>query len=89
MFGSFFCWNWKPPKLLTELIEEAILFKSPDMLFGDFARQIDKNHYLYLSVSNGPKEIKIIGKSRSILFDKDYSGNFPIAPFGSEFIDIK
>jgi beta-galactosidase len=26
--------------------------------------------------------------SRSILFDKDYSGNFTIAPFEPEFIEV-
>ena len=29
------------------------------------------------------------GKSRSILFDKEYKGSFTIVPYGSEFIEIK
>jgi beta-galactosidase len=46
---------------------------------GVMSRQIDKNHFLYLNVSGVPKEILMKGNSRSILFDKDYSGNFTIA----------
>ncbi len=53
------------------------------------ARQIDKNHFLYLNVSGEPKEIQMKGKSQSILFDKDYSGNFTIAPYEPEFIEQK
>jgi beta-galactosidase len=56
---------------------------------GIMSRQIDKNHILYLNVSSEPKEIQIKGNSRSILFDKDYSGNFTIAPFEPEFIEVK
>jgi beta-galactosidase len=29
------------------------------------------------------------GKSRSILFEKDYAGSFTIAPYEPEFIEIK
>jgi len=53
------------------------------------ARQIDKNHFLYLNVSSVPKEIQMAGKSRSILLDKNYDGNFTIAPYEPEFIEIK
>jgi beta-galactosidase len=35
------------------------------------------------------KEIKINGKSRSILLDRDYTGNFTIAPYEPEFIEIR
>ncbi len=56
---------------------------------GVMARQIDKNHFLYLNVSGEPKEIQIKEKSRSILFDKDYSDDFTIAPYEPEFIEIK
>ncbi len=53
------------------------------------ARQIDKNHYLYLNVSGESKEIPMKGRSRSILFDKDYNGNFVVAPYEPEFIEVK
>ncbi|MNT40938.1 hypothetical protein D3C72_1772820 [compost metagenome] len=53
------------------------------------ARQIDQKHLLYLNISDEPKEIQMKGKSRSVLFDKNYDGNFTIAPYEPEFIEIK
>jgi beta-galactosidase len=75
--------------LLDELVVELGIKKGPDVPSGVMARQIDENHYLYLNVSGEPKEIKMNGQSRSILFDKDYTGNFTIAPYEPEFIEIK
>lgn len=75
--------------LLDDLIVELGIKKGPEVPSGVMARQIDKNHFLYLNVSGEPKEIKMQGKSRSILFDKDYAGSFTIAPFEPEFIEIK
>ena len=54
---------------------------------GVMARQIDSKHILYLNVSGQPKEMK--KNSRSILWDKDYAGNFTVAPYEPEFIEIK
>lgn len=75
--------------LLDDLIAELGIKKGPNVPSGVMARQIDKNHYLYLNVSGEPKEIQMKGNSRSILFDKDYSGDFTIAPYEPEFIEIK
>ncbi len=75
--------------LIDELINELGMKKGPNVPTGVMARQIDDKHFLYLNVSSEPKEIKINGKSRSILFDKDYTSNFTIAPFEPEFIEIK
>jgi len=75
--------------LLDDLIVELDIKKGPEAPSGVMARQIDKNHFLYLNVSGERKEIPMIGNSRSILFDKDYTGNFTIAPFEPEFIEIK
>ena len=75
--------------LLDELIVELSLKKGPEVPTGVMARQIDKYHFLYLNVSSEPKEIQIKEKSRSILFDKNYDGNFTIAPYEPEFIEIK
>jgi beta-galactosidase len=74
--------------LLDELINMLSLKKGPDVPLGVMARQIDKNHLLYLNVSGESKEIQMKGTSRSILFDKDYSGNFTIEPYAPEFIEI-
>jgi beta-galactosidase len=75
--------------LLDDLIVELSIKKGPDVPSGVMARQIDKNHFLYLNASADPKEIQMKGNSRSILFDKDYTGNFTIVPYEPEFIEIK
>jgi beta-galactosidase len=75
--------------LIDDLINELSIKKGPDVPAGVMARQIDKNHFLYLNVSGEPKGIQIKGNSRSILFDKDYTGNFTIAPYEPEFIELK
>jgi beta-galactosidase len=74
--------------LVDELIDELNIKKGPDVPTGVMARQIDKNHFLYLNVSGNLKEIPMKGNSRSILFDKDYNGNFTIAPYEPEFVEI-
>jgi beta-galactosidase len=75
--------------LVDELIDQLKIKKGPEVPTGVMARQIDKNHYLYLNVSGESKEIKMKGKSRSNLFDKVYEGNFIIAPYEPEFIELK
>src|ERR1035437_5870058 len=75
--------------LLDDLINELSIKKGPDVPNGVMARQIDKNHFLYLNVTGEPKEIPVKEKSKSILFDKEYSGNFTIAPYEPEFIEIE
>ena len=74
--------------LLDELINELGIKKGPDVPSGVMARQIDKNHILYLNVTGEAKEIQMKENSRSILWDKDYKGNFTIAPYEPEFIEI-
>jgi beta-galactosidase len=75
--------------LLDDLIDELGIKKGPEVPSGVMARQIDQTHFLYMNVSGEPKEIQMKEKSRSILFEKDYSGNFTIAPYEPEFIEIK
>ena len=75
--------------LLDDLINELSIKKGPDVPEGVVARQIDKDHFLYLNVSGEPKEIHMKGESRSILFNKDYIGSFTIPPFEPEFIELK
>jgi len=75
--------------VVDDLIKELGISKGPDVPSGVMARQIDKNHFLYLNVSGDPKEISMKGNSRSILFDKDYTGHFTIPPYEPEFIEIK
>jgi beta-galactosidase len=74
--------------LLEDLINELSIKKGPDVPKGVMARQIDKDHFLYLNISDEPKVINMKGKSRSILFNKDYNGNFTIPPYEPEFIEL-
>ena len=75
--------------LLDELIDRLKIKKGPEVPSGIMARQIDKNHFLYLNVSSESKLIQMKVKSRSILFDKNYEGNFTIAPYEPELIELK
>ena len=75
--------------LLDDLISELSIKKGPEVPDSVMARQIDKNHFLFLNVSSEPKVIEMKGNSYSILFNKDYSGNFTIAPYEPEFIELK
>jgi beta-galactosidase len=75
--------------LLDDLISELSIKKGPDVPEGIMARQIDKNHFLYLNISNDYKEIQMKGNSRSILFSKEYTGNFTIAPYEPDFIELE
>ena len=75
--------------LLDDLINELSVKKGPDVPPGVMARQIDANHILYLNVSSEAKEIQMKRSSRSILFDKDYNGNFTIAPYEPEFVEFQ
>ena len=75
--------------LLDELINELSIKKGPDVPSGVMARQIDKNHILYLNVTGEAKEVQMKENSRSILWDKDYNGNFTISPYEPEFIELK
>jgi len=75
--------------LLDDLIDELGIKKGPEVPSGVMARQIDNTHFLYMNVSSEPKEIQMKEKSRSILHEKDYNGDFTIAPYEPEFIEIK
>ncbi|MDA3929837.1 MAG: beta-galactosidase [Prolixibacteraceae bacterium] len=75
--------------IVDDLIKELGIKKGPEVPSGIMARQIDDKHFLYLNVSGEPKEIKMNSKSKSILFEKDYNGNFMLAPYEPEFIEIK
>jgi beta-galactosidase len=75
--------------LLDDLINELGIKKGPEVPAGVMARQIDKNHFLYLNVTGESKEIPMTGELKSILFDKNYSGNIIIPPYEPEFIEVK
>lgn len=75
--------------LLDDLIEELSIQKGPAVPDSVMARQIDQNHVLYLNMSPRAKEIQLKGKSKSLLFGKDYTDGFTIEPFEPEFIELR
>lgn len=75
--------------LLDDLANDLSLKKGPDVPGGVMARQIDKKHYLYLNVSGEPKTIPVKGNSKSILFNRQYTGSFTLAPYEPEFIELQ
>jgi len=75
--------------LIDDLITTLGIKKGPDVPSGLMARQIDEKHILYLNVSGESKEIERDGKSRSILYDRDYTGSFTIDPYEPELIEIE
>jgi len=75
--------------ILDELINDLGIKKGPEVPDGIMARQIDRNHILYLNLTGESKQISMKGKSQSILFDKSYTGNFTIAPYEPDFIEVK
>ena len=75
--------------LLDDLIKKLGLGTGPEVPEGVMARKIDDNHFLYINISGESKMIPMKGKSRSILFDKEYTDEFIIAPYEPEFIEIK
>lgn len=75
--------------LTDDLINQLGLRKGPDVPEGVMARQIDKHHFLFLNMTGEGKEIQMNTKSRSILFDKEYTGAIRLAPYEPEFIETK
>jgi len=75
--------------VVDQLIGELSLRKGPVAPAGVMARQIDKDHVLYLNVSGDPKEIRLEGSARSILSDKEYTGRFVIPSYEPDLIELK
>jgi hypothetical protein len=76
--------------IATILLLSCFFLKAQELYVGaNYHPHDDKIWLLNLNVSGEPKEIPIKGNSRSILFDKDYTGNFTIAPYEPEFIEVE
>ena len=44
---------------------------------------------LYLNVSGEPKSIRLKDPSRSVVYDREYGGEIPIAPYEPDFVELK
>jgi beta-galactosidase len=74
--------------VVEELIGKLAINTGPATPKGVAARYIDSKHILYLNLSTEPKVIQLPGQVRSILRDRDYTGQFTLQPFEPEFIEI-
>jgi beta-galactosidase len=74
--------------LLDGMIADRSLTAGPDVPAQVMARRVDENHILYLNLSAEPRTVVQPGKSKSLLFDREYSGDFTIPPYEPEFIEI-
>jgi beta-galactosidase len=75
--------------ILEQLIDELSIKKGPATPANVIARKIDARHILYLNLGKEPRVVELPGKSRSILWDKDYADRFTIGPFEPEFVEIR
>ena len=85
--GSPYVWDDTGKGNFLQVNGQSPIFFSDDV---PKAQVNGKPNTRSLALKRGePKEIQMKEKSRSVLFDKDYSGNFTIAPYEPEFIEIK
>src|SRR6185312_1295502 len=75
--------------LLDKLVDELGIKKGPQVPDGVMARQVDKNHILYLNTSRVPAEIRLNGAFKGILTGKDYVDSFTLPSEEPELIEIK
>jgi len=75
--------------LVDELIDELGIKKGPQVPDGVLARQIDKNHILYLNTGRKPVEIRLKSAFKGILTGKDFVDSFTLPSEEPELIEIK
>jgi beta-galactosidase len=75
--------------LLDKLIDELGIKKGPQVPDGVMARQIDKNHILYLNIGRTPAEIRVKGAFKGILTGKTFVDSFTLVSEEPELIEIK
>lgn len=75
--------------ILDQLIDELAIKKGPATPSNVIARQIDRQHILYLNLGQEAKVIDLKGASRSILRNLDYTDTFTLGPFEPEFVELK
>lgn len=73
--------------LVDKLIKQLDMKTGPEVPSGVMARNIDKNHILYLNTTSQPLKIKIKGKAKSLLYDAVYNNEFEIKPFEPDFVN--
>ncbi|MGZ3901866.1 MAG: beta-galactosidase trimerization domain-containing protein, partial [Bacteroidia bacterium] len=74
--------------LLDKLVDELGIKKGPEVPDGVMARQIDKNHVLYLNTGRNPAEIRLKGAFKGILSGKAFVDSFTLPSEEPELIEI-
>ena len=74
--------------LLDKLIDELGIKKGPQVPDGVMARQIDKNHILYLNTGRTPAEIQVKGTFKGILTGKTFVDSFTLPSEEPELVEI-
>jgi hypothetical protein len=72
--------------MVGELIERLAIKTGPRAPAGAMARQIDATHNLYLNIDGTVKRVELLGRSRSLLRDRDYEDSFELEPCEPEFV---
>ena len=73
--------------VLGDLFERLGIDTGPVAPAGVMARQVDASHALYLNLDGTTKSIELNGKARSILYDRNYVGEFSLGPYQHEFVE--
>jgi len=73
--------------VLGDVIGRLRISTGPAAPPGVMARRIDATHFLYLNLDGAPKRIEAKGRSRSILYDRDYPDGFTLDPYQPDFIE--
>ena len=74
--------------IMDQLIADLGITPGPDVPEGIMARQIDKDHYLYLNVTDQAKIINVKGEAKGLITGKTYKDEVLISQFEVEFIEI-
>ena len=75
--------------LVDELIDELGIKKGPQVPDGVIARQIDKNHILYLNTGRNAAKIMLKGVFKGILTGKTFVDSFTLPSEEPELVEIK
>ena len=75
--------------VIGDLIDRLAIKTGPRVPGGVMARQIDATHILYLNLEGTAKRVDLKGRSRSILYDRDYVDGFELGPYEPEFVGME
>lgn len=75
--------------ILDPLIAELSIARGPVTPQDVIARRIDSRHILYLNLGGKPREVRLKGPSKSILWDRAYRDEFNLGPYEPDFVETE